>query len=145
MGKVTTSVVIDEQIQEYFQKESINFSQFVRDAARQRMVKGPDFDVRSFRLEQVERRLEQLDDEREELAEEAEELRGAVEQKQQFQETVGSFSDEIKRTSQEFAHYVPSKLRSSKPFQDRAMEYDMTVSELIEKVTEYRKVVNNGR
>jgi len=145
MGKVTTSVVIDEQIQEYFQKESINFSQFVRDAARQRMVKGPDFDIRSFRLEQVERRLEQLDDEREELAEEAEDLRGAVEQKQQFQETVGSFSDEIKRTSQEFAHYVPSKLRSSKPFQDRAMEYDMTVSELIEKVTEYRKVVNNGR
>jgi len=143
MGKVTTSVVIDEQIQEYFQRESINFSQFVREAARQRMHKGPRFDVRSFRLEQVERRLDQLDQEREELAEEAEELREAVEEQEEFEETLGSFSDEIKRTSDEFSHYPPSKLRSVRPFQDRAMEYDMTVSELIDKVVEYRTVTND--
>jgi len=140
MGKVTTSVVIDEQIQEYFQKENINFSKFVREAAHQRMTKGPRFDVRMYRLEQVERRLDQLDQEREELAEEADELRGQVEQQQEFEETLGSFSDEIKRTSDEFAHYPPSKLRGVKPFQDRAMEYDMTVSELIEQVVEYRTV-----
>jgi hypothetical protein len=143
MGKVITSVVIDEQIQEFFQREQINFSQFVRDAARQRMHKGAKFDVRSFRLEQVERRLNQLDQEREELAEEAEELREGVQEQQEFEEAVGSFSDEIKRTSDEFSHYPPSKLRSVRPFQDRAIEYDMTVSELIEKVVEYRTVVNN--
>jgi len=143
MGKVTTSVVIDEQIQEYFQKENINFSKFVREAAHQRMTKGPRFDVRLYRLEQVERRLGELDKEREELAEEADELRGEVEQQQELEKTLGSFSDEIKRTSDEFAHYPPSKLRGVKPFQDRAMEYDMTVSELIEQVVEYRTVQND--
>jgi methyl-accepting chemotaxis protein len=142
MGKVTTSVVIDEQIQEYFQHEAINFSQFVRDAARQRMIHGPEFNVRDFRLQQVERRLEELDREREELAEEAEQLREEVEQQEQFVETVGSFADEIKTTSQEFSHYAPSQLRSVKPFQDRATEYGMTVSELIERVVEYRQVVD---
>lgn len=142
MGKVTTSVVIDEQIQEYFRKEAINFSQFVRDAARQRMIHGPDFNVRDFRLQQVERRLDELDREREELTSEADELREEVEQEEEFKETVGSFADEIKTTSQEFQHYAPSQLRSVKPFQRRAMEYDMTVSELIEQVVEYRQVVD---
>ena len=142
MGKVTTSVVIDEQIQEYFRKEAINFSQFVRDAARQRMIHGPDFNVRDFRLQQVERRLDELDREREELTSEADQLREEVEQEEEFKETVGSFADEIKNTSKEFAHYAPSELRSVRPFQDRATEYNMTVSELIDQVVEYRQVVD---
>ena len=143
MGKVITSVVIDEQIQEYFNQQAINFSQFVRDAARQRINKGADFDMRSFRLEQVERRLEHIDKEREELQKEAEELQGKIQSVEEHNEKVGSFAAEIKRTSDEFSHYAPSKLRGVKPFQDRAMEYDMTVSELINEVVVYRKVANN--
>ena len=44
------------------------------------MIHGPDFNVRDFRLQQVERRLDELDREREELTTEAEELREEVEQ-----------------------------------------------------------------
>ncbi|MDR9412935.1 MAG: hypothetical protein RI531_10060, partial [Haloferacaceae archaeon] len=53
MGKIT-SVNLDEEMIDYFQRENINVSAWIRDMMQQRMTNGDDVDVTTMRIRELE-------------------------------------------------------------------------------------------
>ena len=59
MGKVT-SVHLDEDTVEWFKRENINISAWIRKMMERRMIGGPDTDIREFRIAELERQRERI-------------------------------------------------------------------------------------
>jgi len=93
MGKIT-SVNLDEEMIDYFQRENINVSAWIRDMMKQRMTNGEDIDVTSMRIRELERDREDHEVAIERIDEQLEELRESVETQQRIESVTESF-DEI--------------------------------------------------
>jgi len=143
MGKIT-SVNLDEQAVEYFQRENINVSAWIRDIMEQRMTGGEDIDVTQMRIRELEREREDLQTELKRIEEQLAELRDKRETEEQVEEAKLSFGTEVIQLHKEFQAFPTSeRLRQSTAFRKRATELDMSVFEAADTVIAYRQAIGN--
>jgi len=141
MSKVT-SVNLDEESVNYFKRENINISAWIREMMQRRVNGGAEIDMREFRIGELEREKQRLLDEIDAIDKELERLESEIEHEQKLQEKSESFDDLIEETAKEFITYGSArKLRSSSAFKRKAEDVDMSPFELAEQVMEYREEV----
>ena len=138
MGKIT-SVNLDEEAVDYFQRENINVSAWIRDIMEQRMKGGKDIDITAMRIRELEREREDHETEIERIDEQLDELREKVDSQEQVAEAKQTFGEEIITLHNEFQAFATAdRLRSSQAFRRRAEEEDISVFEAARKVIAYR-------
>jgi len=138
MSKVT-SVNLDEEAVNYFKRENINISAWIREMMQRRVNGGAEIDMREFRIGELEREKQRLLDEIDAIDKELERLESEIEHEQKLQEKSESFDDLIEETAKEFITYGSArKLRSSSAFKRKAEDVDMSPFELAEQVMDYR-------
>ena len=143
MGKIT-SVNLDEEAVEYFQRENINVSAWIRDIMNQRMTGGKDIDITAMRIRELEREREDHQTEIERIDEQLEQLREKESAQQQITDAQESFNEQIITLHKEFQAFpTADKLRSSQAFRRRASEQDMSVFEAARKVIAYREAIGH--
>jgi chromosome segregation ATPase len=143
MGKIT-SVNLDEEAVEYFHRENINVSAWIRDIMQQRMSGGTDIDITQMRIKELEREREDHQAEIEHIDEQLEELRAKAEQKQQREEADASFSTDIITLHKEFQAFpTADKMRSSQAFRRRCEEVELSVFDAAKKVMQYREAIDH--
>jgi len=141
MSKVT-SVNLDEEAVNYFKRENINISAWIREMMQRRVNGGADIDMREFRIGELEREKRRLLDEIDAIDTELERLESEIQHEQELEEKSESFDDLIEETAKEFITYDSSrKLRSSSAFKRKAEDVDMSPFELAEQVMQYREEV----
>jgi len=141
MAKVT-SVNLDEEAVNYFKRENINISAWIREMMQRRVNGGADIDMREFRIGELQREKSRLLDEIDAIDTELERLESEIEHEQELEEKSESFDDLIEETAKEFITYGSAqKLRSSSAFKRKAEDVDMSPFELAEQVMEYRDEV----
>jgi len=143
MGKIT-SVNLDEEAVEYFQRENINVSAWIRDIMNQRMTGGKDIDITAMRIRELVREREDHQTEIERIDEQLEQLREKESAQQQITDAQESFNEQIITLHKEFQAFpTADKLRSSQAFRRRASEQDMSVFEAARKVIAYREAIGH--
>jgi Skp family chaperone for outer membrane proteins len=143
MGKIT-SVNLDEEAVEYFQRENINVSAWIRDIMQQRMAGGTDIDITHMRIKELEREREDHQSEIDHIDEQLEELRAKAAQKEQREAADDSFSTDIITLHKEFQAFATAdKMRSSQAFRRRCEEVELSVFEAADKVMQYREAINH--
>ena len=143
MGKIT-SVNLDEEAVEYFQRENINVSAWIRDIMNQRMTGGKDIDITAMRIRELEREREDHETEIQRIDEQLDELREKVDSQEQVEEAKQTFGEEIITLHKEFQAFpTADRLRSSQAFRRRAEEEDISVFEAARKVIAYREAINH--
>jgi len=143
MGKIT-SVNLDEEAVEYFQRENINVSAWIRDIMNQRMTGGKDIDITAMRIRELVREREDHQTEIERIDEQLEQLREKESAQQQITDAQESFNEQIITLHKEFQAFpTADKLRSSQAFRRRASEQDMSVFEAARKVIAYREAIDH--
>jgi len=143
MGKIT-SVNLDEEAVDYFQRENINVSAWIRDIMNQRMTGGKDIDITAMRIRELEREREDHQTEIERIDEQLEQLREKESAQQQITDAQESFNEQIITLHKEFQAFpTADKLRSSQAFRRRASEQDMSVFEAARKVIAYREAIGH--
>jgi len=143
MGKIT-SVNLDEEAVDYFQRENINVSAWIRDIMNQRMTGGKDIDITAMRIRELEREREDHQTEIERIDEQLEQLREKESAQQQITDAQESFNQQIITLHKEFQAFpTADKLRNSQAFRRRASEQDMSVFEAARKVIAYREAINH--
>jgi hypothetical protein len=141
MSKVT-SVNLDEESVNYFKRENINISAWIREMMQRRVNGGAEIDMREFRIGELEREKQGLLEQIDAIETELERLESEIEHEQKLQEKSKSFDDLIEETAKEFITYGSArKLRSSSAFKRKAEDVDMSPFELAEQVMEYRDEV----
>jgi len=142
MGKVT-SVNLDEDAVEFFQRENINISAWIRDIMEQRMT-GGDVDIVATRIRQLEHDREDHLAAIDRIDEELEELRERRQSQEQVEEAQQTFGETIIKLSREFSAFSKGRrMRRSQAFKRRAEEEDMTPMEAARKVMAYREAVGD--
>jgi len=143
MGKIT-SVNLDEQAVEYFQRENINVSAWIRDIMQQRMTSGKDIDVTQMRITELEREREDHQRAIDRIDEQLQDLREEADAQQQITEAEQSFSTDIITLNKEFQAFgTADKMRSSQAFRRRASECDLSVFEAADMIMQYREAINH--
>jgi len=143
MGKIT-SVNLDKEMIDYFQRENINVSAWIRDMMKQRMTNGEDIDVTSMRIRELERDREDHEVAIERIDEQLEELRESVETQQRIESVTESFDENIITLHREFQAFPTLKrLRRSNAFRRRAEELGYTPFEASDKVMAYRRAIGD--
>jgi len=143
MGKIT-SVNLDEEAIEYFQRENINVSAWIRDIMEQRMTGGADIDVTQMRIRELERQREDLQTDLKRIDEELEELREEAESQERVEAANESFNEDIITLHKEFQAFpTGQRLRRSNAFRKRTEEIGMTPFEAAHKVIAYREAVSH--
>jgi len=143
MGKIT-SVNLDEEAVDYFQRENINVSAWIRDIMEQRMKGGKDIDITAMRIRELEREREDHQTEIERIDEQLAELREKESTQQQITDAQESFSEDIITLHKEFqAFTTKEKLRGSQAFRRRASEQDLSVFDAARKVIAYREAIGH--
>jgi len=141
MGKIT-SVNLDEEMIDYFQRENINVSAWIRDMMQQRMTNGDDIDVTTMRIRELERDREDHQLAIERIDEQLEELRETAETQQRIESVTESFDKNIITLHREFQAFPTVKrLRRSNAFRRRAEELGYTPFEASDKVNDYREAI----
>jgi len=141
MSKVT-SVNLDEEAVNYFKRENINISAWIREMMQRRVNGGAEIDMREFRIGELEREKQRLLDEIDAIDTELERLESDIEHEQKLQEKSESFDDLIEETAKEFITYGSArKLRSSSAFKRKAEDLDISPFELANQVMKYREEV----
>jgi len=142
MGKVT-SVNLDEHAVEFFQRENINISAWIREVMEQRMT-GGDVDIVATRIRQLERDREDHLAAIDRIDEELEDLREQRQSQQQVEEAQQTFGETIIKLSKEFSAFPTGRrMRNSQAFKRRSEEEDMTPMEAARKVMDYREAVGD--
>lgn len=141
MAKVT-SVNLDEEAVNYFKRENINISAWIREMMQRRVHGGAEIDMREFRIGELEREKRRLLDEIDAIDTELERLESEIEHEQELEEKSESFDHVIEETAKEFITYGSArKLRSSSAFKRKAEDLDMSPFDLADQVMEYREEV----
>lgn len=141
MAKVT-SVNLDEEAVNYFKRENINISAWIREMMQRRVHGGAEIDMREFRIGELEREKRRLLDEIDAIDTELERLESEIEHEQELEEKSESFDHVIEETAKEFITYGSArKLRSSSAFKRKAEDLDMSPFDLADQVMEYRDEV----
>ncbi|MDR9412950.1 MAG: hypothetical protein RI531_10135, partial [Haloferacaceae archaeon] len=121
MGKVT-SVNLDEDAVEFFKRENINISAWIRDVMEQR-VTGGDVDIVGTRIRQLERDREDHLAAINRIDEELEHLRERRQSQEEVEEVQQSFGEGIIKLSREFdAFRTARRMRRSQAFKRRSEE-----------------------
>jgi predicted nucleic acid-binding Zn-ribbon protein len=143
MGKIT-SVNLDEQAVEYFQRENINVSAWIRDIMEQRMTSGKQIDITQMRITELEREREDHQRAIDRIDEQLQDLREEADAQQQITEAEQSFSTEIITLNKEFQAFATAdKMRSSQAFRRRASECDLSVFEAADMIMQYREAIKH--
>jgi vacuolar-type H+-ATPase subunit I/STV1 len=143
MGKIT-SVNLDEEMVEYFQRENINVSAWIRDMMEQRMTGGADIDVTQMRIRELERDREDHELAMERIDQQLEELRKKADSQERIEAANESFKADIITLDKEFQAFpTGQRLRRSNAFRKRTEEIGMTPFEAAEKVIAYREAVSH--
>ena len=143
MGKIT-SVNLDEEAVEYFQRENINVSAWIRDIMNQRMTGGKDIDITAMRIRELEREREDHETEIQRIDEQLDQLREKVDSQEQVEEAKQTFGEEIITLHKEFQAFpTADRLRSSQAFRRRAEEEEISVFEAARKVIAYREAIGH--
>jgi len=143
MGKIT-SVNLDEEMIDYFQRENINVSAWIRDMMQQRMTNGDDVDVTTMRIRELERDREDHQLAIERIDEQLEELLETAETQQRIKSVTESFNKDIITLHKEFQAFpTAQRLRKSNAFRRRVEELGFTVFEASEKVMAYREAIGD--
>jgi predicted nucleic acid-binding Zn-ribbon protein len=143
MGKIT-SVNLDEQAVEYFQRENINVSAWIRDIMEQRMTGGKEIDITQMRITELEREREDHQRAIDRIDEQLQDLREEADAQQQITQAEQSFSTDIITLHKEFQAFATAdKMRSSQAFRRRASECDLSVFEAADMIMEYREAINH--
>jgi len=143
MGKIT-SVNLEEEAVEYFQRENINVSAWIRDIMQQRMVGGKDIDITQMRIKELEREREDHKTEIERIDEQLQKLRAETEREEQREQADASFSADIITLHKEFQAFATAdKMRNSQAFRRRCDEVGLSVFEAANKVIQYREAINH--
>ncbi|MDR9446029.1 MAG: hypothetical protein RI544_07895 [Haloquadratum sp.] len=141
MGKVT-SVNLDEDTVEWFKRENINISAWIRKMMERRMIGGPDTDIREFRIAELERQRERITEDLDAVDEELDRLKTEVAEAAEREEKSESFPEHIEQTAKEFITYGSAKkLRASDAFKRKAEEMGVSPFTLADEVMEYREEV----
>jgi len=141
MGKVT-SVHLDEDTVEWFKRENINISAWIRKMMERRMIGGPDTDMREFRIAELERQRERITEDLDAVDEELDRLNTEVAKVEEREEKSRSFPEYIERITKEFITYGSAKkLRASDAFKRQAEEMGVSPFTLADEVMEYRDEV----
>jgi len=143
MGKIT-SVNLDEQAVEYFQRENINVSAWIRDIMEQRMTGGKEIDITQMRITELEREREDHQRAIDRIDEQLQDLREEADAQQQITQAEQSFSTDIITLHKEFQAFATAdKMRSSQAFRRRASECDLSVFEAADMIMQYREAINH--
>jgi len=143
MGKIT-SVNLDEDAIEYFQRENINVSAWIRDIMEQRMTGGADINVTQMRIRELQRQREDLQTDLKRIDEELDELREKAESQERIEAANESFNADIITLDKEFQAFpTGQRLRRSNAFRKRTEELGMTPFEAADKVIAYREAVSH--
>jgi hypothetical protein len=141
MGKVT-SVNLDEDTVEWFKRENINISAWIRKMMERRMIGGPDTDIREFRIAELERQRERITEDLDAIDEELDRLKTEVAEAQEREERSEAFPEYIEVITKEFITYGSAKkLRASDAFKRKAEEMGVSPFTLADEVMEYRDEV----
>jgi len=141
MGKVT-SVNLDEDTVEWFKRENINISAWIRKMMERRMIGGPDTDIREFRIAELERQRERITEDLDAVDQELNRLKTEVAKAAEREEKSESFPDHIEQTAKEFITYGSAKkLRASDAFKRKAEDLGVSPFTLADEVMEYRDEV----
>jgi len=141
MGKVT-SVNLDEDTVEWFKRENINISAWIRKMMERRMIGGPDTDIREFRIAELERQRERITEDLDAIDQELDRLKTEVAEAAEREEKSESFPEHIEQTAKEFITYgSATKLRASDAFKRKAEELGVSLFTLADEVMEYRDEV----
>jgi len=141
MGKVT-SVNLDEDTVEWFKRENINISAWIRKMMERRMIGGPDTDIREFRIAELERQRERITEDLDAIDEELDRLKTEVAEAQEREERSEAFPEYIEVITKEFITYgSATKLRASDAFKRKAEEMGVSPFTLADEVMEYREEV----
>ena len=143
MGKIT-SVNLDEEAVEYFQRENINVSAWIRDIMQQRMTGGAEVDMTQMRIRELERDREDHEQAIARIDDELEELREQQQAEEQVEEVNESFGQHIIVLHKEFQAFpTASRMRNSQAFVRRCEEVGLSVFEAANKVMAYRKAIGH--
>jgi hypothetical protein len=141
MGKVT-SVNLDEDMVEWFKRENINISAWIRKMMERRMIGGPDTDLREYRIAELERQRERITEDLDAIDEELNRLKTDVAEAKEREQRSESFPEYIEQTAKEFITYgSATKLRASDAFKRKAEEMGVSPFTLADEVMEYREEV----
>jgi len=141
MGKVT-SVHLDEDTVEWFKRENINISAWIRKMMERRMIGGPDTDMREFRIAELERQRERITEELDAIDQELDRLKTDGAEAKKREQRSASFPEYIEQTAKEFITYgSANKLRASDAFKRKAEEMGLSPFTLADEVMEYREEV----
>ena len=141
MGKVT-SVNLDEDMVEWFKRENINISAWIRKMMERRMIGGPDTDLREYRIAELERQRERITEDLDAIDEELNRLKKDVAEAKEREQRSESFPEYIEQTAKEFITYGSAKkLRASDAFKRKAEEMGVSPFTLADEVMEYREEV----
>jgi hypothetical protein len=141
MGKVT-SVNLDEDTVEWFKRENINISAWIRKMMERRMIGGPDTDIREFRIAELERQRERITEDLDAIDEELDRLKTEVAKAAEREERSEAFPEYVEMITKEFITYGSAKkLRGSDAFKRKAEEMGVSPFTLADEVMEYREEV----
>jgi hypothetical protein len=141
MGKVT-SVHLDEDTVEWFKRENINISAWIRKMMERRMIGGPDTDIREFRIAELERQRERITEDLDAIDQELDRLNTEVAKAEEREQKSEAFPEYIETTAKEFITYGSAKkLRGSDAFKRKAEHMGVSPFSLAEQVMEYREEV----
>jgi len=141
MGKVT-SVNLDEDMVEWFKRENINISAWIRKMMERRMIGGPDTDLREYRIAELERQRERITEDLDAIDEELDRLKTDVAEAKEREERSEAFPEYIEVITKEFITYgSATKLRASDAFKRKAEEMGVSPFTLADEVMEYREEV----
>ena len=141
MGKVT-SVHLDEDTVEWFKRENINISAWIRKMMERGMIGGPDTDIREFRIAELERQRERITEDLDAIDQELDRLNTEVAKAEEREQKSEAFPEYIETTAKEFITYGSAKkLRGSDAFKRKAEHMGVSPFSLAEQVMEYREEV----
>ena len=143
MGKIT-SVNLDEDAVEYFQRENINVSAWIRDIMQQRMTGGAEVDITDMRIRELERDRSDHEEAIARIDDELETLRDQQQQEEQVETANESFGQDIIVLHKEFQAFpTASRMRNSQAFVRRCEEVGLSVFAAAEKVIAYREAIGH--